>query len=161
MINKIVLGGGCFWGLQDLIRRQPGVVRTRAGYAGGEVKDPTYENHSGHAESVEIEYDNAKTTFKDLLDFFFRIHDPTTLNRQGNDIGTSYRSVIFYANDNERKEAENFIDIVNQSGRWENPVATRLEPLDKFYLAEDYHQDYLRKHPNGYTCHFVRFGSYL
>jgi peptide-methionine (S)-S-oxide reductase len=161
MIKKIVLGGGCFWGLQDLIRKQPGVIKTCAGYSGGKVKDPTYENHSGHAESVEVEYDTEKTTFKNLLDFFFQIHDPTTLNRQGNDVGTSYRSVIFYDNDNERKEAENFIDIVNQSGRWGNPVITRLEALDKFYPAEDYHQDYLQKFPNGYTCHFVRFGSYL
>jgi peptide-methionine (S)-S-oxide reductase len=161
MIKKVVLGGGCFWGLQDLIRKQPGVIKTRAGYAGGVVKEPTYENHEGHAESVEVEYDTDKTTYKDLLDFFFQVHDPTTLNRQRNDIGTSYRSVIFYDNDNERKEAENFIDIVNQSGRWGSTVVTRLEPLDKFYPAEDYHQDYLTKHPNGYTCHFIRFGSYL
>ncbi|MCX6728952.1 MAG: peptide-methionine (S)-S-oxide reductase MsrA [Candidatus Saccharibacteria bacterium] len=161
MIKKVVLGGGCFWGMQDLIRKQPGVAKTQVGYAGGSVKAPTYENHEGHAESVEIEYDSEKTTFKDLLDFFFQIHDPTTLNRQGNDVGTSYRSVIFYNDDNEKKEAENFIDIVNQSGRWENNVVTRLEPLEKFYLAEDYHQDYLQKYPNGYTCHFIRFGSYL
>jgi peptide-methionine (S)-S-oxide reductase len=161
MIKKVVLGGGCFWGLQDLIRKQTGVIKTSAGYAGGAVKDPTYKNHAGHAESVEIEYDTEITTYKNLLNFFFQIHDPTTLNRQGNDIGTSYRSVIFYDNDNEKKEAENFIDIVNQSGRWQNAVVTRLEPLEKFYIAEDYHQDYLQKHPGGYTCHFVRFGSYL
>jgi peptide-methionine (S)-S-oxide reductase len=161
MIKKAVLSGGCFWGLQDLIRKQPGVIETRAGYAGGDVKNPTYENHAGHAESVEIEYDSEKTSFKKLLDFFFQIHDPTTLNRQGNDLGTSYRSVIFYDNDKERQESEKFIGIVNQSGRWKNPVVTTLEPLDKFYLAEDYHQDYLQKHPNGYTCHFIRFGSYL
>lgn len=161
MIKKVVLGGGCFWGLQDLIRKQPGVINTRAGYAGGAVKDPTYENHVGHAESVEVEYDSEKTSFKDLLDFFFQIHDPTTLNRQGNDVGSSYRSVIFYDNNNEKIQAENFIDIVNQSGRWENPVVTTLEPLGKFYLAEDYHQDYLHKHPNGYTCHFIRFGGYI
>ena len=161
MIKKVVLGGGCFWGLQDLIRKQPGVIKTIAGYAGGNVENPTYENHEGHAEVVEVEYDNEKTTFKNLIDFFFQIHDPTTLDRQGNDIGTSYRSVIFYNSDNEKKESENFIDIVNQSGRWENVVVTRLEPLDRFYPAEDYHQDYLQKHPDGYTCHFIRFGSYL
>ena len=161
MIKKVVLGGGCFWGLQDLIRKQPGVINTSAGYAGGKIKNPTYDNHEGHAEVVEIEYDNEKTTFKNLLDYFFQIHDPTTLNRQGNDIGSSYRSVIFYNDDNEKKEAENFIDIVNQSGRWKNAVVTRLETLEKFYTAEDYHQDYLQKHPDGYTCHFLRFGSYL
>lgn len=161
MIKKVVLGGGCFWGLQDLIRKQPGVIKTRAGYSGGKVKDPTYENHAGHAESVEIEYETKKTSFSKLLDFFFQIHDPTTLNRQGNDVGTSYRSVIFYDNDKEKKEAENFINIVNNSDRWNNPVVTTIEPLDRFYVAEDYHQDYLQKFPNGYTCHYIRFGSYL
>jgi peptide-methionine (S)-S-oxide reductase len=161
MIKKVVLGGGCFWGLQDLIRKQPGVIKTQAGYAGGAVKDPTYENHAGHAESVEIEYDTEITTYKNLLDFFFQIHNPTTLNRQGNDIGGSYRSVIFYDNEKEKQEAKKFIDIVNKSRRWKNPVVTTLEPLDKLYLAEDYHQDYLQKHPDGYTCHFIRFDSYI
>ncbi len=161
MTKKIVLGGGCFWGLQDLIGKRLGVLNTRVGYAGGNVKSPTYENHKGHAEVVEIEYDAEKTSFKKLLDFFFQIHDPTTLNRQGNDIGTSYRSIIFYNDDNEKKEAEGFIDIVNKSGRWRNPVSTTLEPFEKFYLAENYHQDYLQKHPSGYSCHFIRFGSYL
>ncbi len=161
MIKKIVLGGGCFWGMQELFRSQPGVVGTRVGYAGGEVVNPTYENHEGHAEVLEIEYDDTKTSYRALLDFFFRVHNPTTLNQQGNDRGTSYRSVIFYSNGEEKQEAEAFIDLVNRSGRWEEAVATTLEPLTQFYLAEDYHQDYLQKDPAGYTCHFVRFGTYL
>jgi peptide-methionine (S)-S-oxide reductase len=161
MIKKIVLAGGCFWGLQELIRKQEGVIKTQVGYTGGKVENPTYENHGGHAEAVEIEYDTEKTSYKKLLDFFFQIHDPTTLNQQGNDRGISYRSAIYYGNSKEKKEAKNFIDIVNKSNRWNNPVVTTLEPLKNFYHAEDYHQDYLQKNPNGYTCHFIRFGSYL
>jgi peptide-methionine (S)-S-oxide reductase len=159
--KKIVLAGGCFWGLQDLIRKQPGVVKTRVGYTGGSVINPTYKNHAGHAEAVEIEYDDTQTSYKKLLDFFFQIHNPTTLNRQGNDIGDSYRSAIFYGNGEEKKEAENFIDIVNKSGRWGAPVVTTLEPLGVFYEAEEYHQDYLQKNPGGYTCHAIWFDSYL
>ncbi|HEV7424585.1 MAG TPA: peptide-methionine (S)-S-oxide reductase MsrA [Candidatus Paceibacterota bacterium] len=161
MTKKIVLAGGCFWGLEDLIRKQPGVVNTTVGYTGGSVVDPTYENHEGHAEAVEIEYDDTQTSYKKLLDFFFQIHNPTTLNQQGNDRGTSYRSAIFYGSGEEKKEAENFIDIVNNSKRWKNPVVTTLEPLTKFYPAEDYHQDYLVKNPGGYTCHAIYFDSYL
>lgn len=161
MKNKIVLAGGCFWGLQELIRKQRGVFTTRVGYAGGINENPTYENHPGHAEAVEIEYDDQETSFQEMLDFFFQIHDPTTLNQQGNDNGISYRSTIFYTNEEEKKEAEKFINIVNKSGRWKNPVVTTLEPLKKFYLAEEYHQDYLQKNPGGYTCHFIRFESYL
>ncbi|HEY4504680.1 MAG TPA: peptide-methionine (S)-S-oxide reductase MsrA [Candidatus Paceibacterota bacterium] len=171
MIKKLTLGGGCFWGLQDLIRKQPGVVNTAVGYAGGEVarpakpwrsgENPTYENHKSHAEVVEIEYDTEQTTYRKLLDFFFRIHNPTTVNRQGNDIGTSYRSVIFYNDEGEKKEAEEFIGIVNKSGRWERPVVTTLEPFVKFIEAEEYHQDYLAKNPGGYTCHTIWFDSYL
>jgi peptide-methionine (S)-S-oxide reductase len=161
MTKKIVLAGGCFWGLEELIRKQDGVINTNVGYTGGSVENPTYQNHEGHAEAVEIEYDDEKTSYKKLLDFFFQIHNPTTLNRQGNDIGTSYRSAIFYGNEEEKAEAENFIDIVNKSGRWPNPVVTTLEPLGKFYLAEDYHQDYLQKNPGGYTCHAIYFDSYL
>ena len=161
MIKKIVLAGGCFWGMQELIRQQPGVASTRVGYTGGQVINPTYENHAGHAEAIEITYDTEKTSYKNLLDFFFRVHNPTTLNQQGNDRGPSYRSAIFYGNETEKKEAENFIDIVNKSGRWPDPVVTTLEPLGIFYQAEDYHQDYLQKNPGGYSCHFVRFGSYL
>lgn len=161
MSKKIVLAGGCFWGMEDLIRKQPGVIATQVGYTGGKVKNPTYENHEGHAEAVEIEYDEKITSYKNLLDFFFQIHNPATLNQQGNDVGTSYRSAIFYANEEEKKEAENFIDLVNKSKRWKDPVVTSLEPLGVFYPAEDYHQDYLQKNPLGYTCHAVYFDSYL
>lgn len=161
MIKKIILAGGCFWGLEDLIRKQIGVINTQVGYTGGNIINPTYENHEGHAEAVEIEYDIDKTSYKKILDFFFQIHNPTTLNRQGNDKGTSYRSAIFYQNDEEKKEAEDFIDIVNKSKRWENPVVTTLEPFTKFYPAEEYHQDYLQKNLNGYTCHAIYFDSYL
>jgi peptide-methionine (S)-S-oxide reductase len=161
MINKIVLAGGCFWGLQDIMRNQNGVMKTQVGYTGGTVSDPTYENHEGHAEAVRILYDDSITSYKQLLNFFFQIHNPTTLNQQGNDTGTSYRSAIFYSNDDEKREAINFIDIVNKSKRWDNPVVTTLEPLKEFFLAEDYHQNYLQKNPNGYTCHAIYFDSYL
>ena len=164
MTKKIILAGGCFWGLEELIRKQPGVVNTTVGYASGPPAgglNPTYENHEGHAEAVEIEYDPEKTSYKKLLDFFFQIHDPTTLNQQGNDKGTSYRSAIFYGNDEEKREAENFIDIVNKSKRWKDSVVTTVEPLTKFYPAENYHQDYLQKNPGGYTCHAIYFDSYL
>ncbi len=161
MTKKIVLAGGCFWGLEDLIRKQPGVVNTEVGYTGGSVENPTYENHTGHAEAIEIEYDPEVTSYKKLLDFFFQIHNPTTLNRQGNDYGTSYRSAIFYGIEEEKKEGEEFIKIVNDSRRWKDPVVTTLEPLTKFYKAEDYHQDYLQNNPGGYTCHAIYFDSYL
>ncbi len=161
MIKQAVFAGGCFWGLEELIRRQKGVVDTEVGYAGGTEPDPTYEHHPGYAESVAISYDDTKTSYRELLDFFFRIHDPTTPNRQGGDIGSSYRSAIFYGDEIEKKEAEDFILLVNKSGRWKDPVVTTLEPLTKFYKAEEYHQDYLEKNPGGYTCHFIRFGSYL
>lgn len=161
MIKKIVLGGGCFWGMEDLFRKQVGVINTQVGYCGGENDNPTYEHHPGHAEVVEIEYEDTKTSFIKLLDFFFCIHDATTLNQQGNDRGTAYRSVIFYSSSDEKSQAESMIEIVNKSGRWPNPVVTTLEPLTKFYLAEDYHQNYLQKNPRGYTCHFIRFSSYL
>ena len=161
MNKKIVLAGGCFWGLEDLIRKQPGVINTTVGYTGGSVDNPTYQNHEGHAEAVEIEYDSEKTSYKNLLDFFFQIHNPTTLNQQGNDRGTSYRSAIFYGNEEERVEALHFIDIVNTSKRWKDPVVTSLESLTKFYPAEGYHQDYLQNNPGGYTCHAIYFDSYL
>ncbi|MDD2681264.1 MAG: peptide-methionine (S)-S-oxide reductase MsrA, partial [Patescibacteria group bacterium] len=134
---------------------------TTVGYTGGDVQSPTYENHAGHAEAVLIEYDLEKTSYKKLLDFFFQIHNPTTLNQQGNDKGTSYRSAIFYSTEEEKKEAELFIDIVNKSKRWQAPVVTKIEPFINFYPAEDYHQDYLQKNPGGYTCHTIHFGSYL
>ena len=161
MIKKIILAGGCFWGMQELIRKQDGVVETRVGYTGGSAVNPSYENHEGHAEAVEITYDSEKTSYEKLLDFFFQIHNPTTLNQQGNDMGSSYRSTIFYGSEEERKEGEDFIDIVNKSGRWKDPVVTTLEPFTIFYPAEDYHQDYLQKNPKGYTCHAIYFDSYL
>ena len=161
MTKKIVLAGGCFWGLEDLIRKEKGVIDTIVGYTGGSVENPTYENHTGHAEAVEITYDDTVTSYKKLLDFFFQIHNPTTLNQQGNDKGTSYRSAIFYGNEEEKEEAKKFIDIVNNSKRWPAPVVTTLEPLTTFYKAEDYHQDYLEKNPGGYTCHAIYFDSYL
>ena len=165
MFKKIVLAGGCFWGLQELIRKQEGVMGTVVGYAGGSLPmdddKPTYPSHKGYAEAVEIEYDTQKTSYVNLLDFFFQIHDPTTLNQQGNDRGVSYRSAIFYKSKEEKEAAEKFIDIVNKSGRWDNPVVTTIEPLKGFHPAEDYHQDYLQKNPQGYTCHYRRFESYL
>ncbi|MBI4948395.1 peptide-methionine (S)-S-oxide reductase MsrA [Candidatus Berkelbacteria bacterium] len=159
--NKAYFAGGCFWGMEELFRALPGVESTQVGYTGGSVDNPTYENHTGHAEALEITYDSSKTTYKNLLDFFFQIHNPTTLNKQGNDVGDSYRSAIFYQNETEKIEAQNFIEIVNASKRWPRPVVTSLEPFTKFYSAEDYHQDYLQKYPDGYTCHRIYFGSYL
>ena len=147
--------------MEELFRELPGVTNTEVGYTGGENTDPTYENHPGHAEALEIEYDTEKTTYIALLDFFFRVHNPTTKNRQGNDVGTSYRSAIFYNTEEERQEAERFIKRVNESGRWSDPVVTTLEPFTSFHIAEDYHQDYLQKNPGGYTCHAIRFESYL
>ncbi len=161
MTQTAVFAGGCFWGLEDLIRKQPGVIDTEVGYAGGTNANPTYDNHSGHAEAVQITYDDEKTSYKNLLDFFFQIHNPTTLNQQGNDRGTSYRSAIFYANDAEKREAQDFITIVNTSKRWPNPVVTTLEPFTRFYPAEPYHQDYLQNNPGGYTCHAIWFDSYV
>ncbi len=160
-MKKIVLAGGCFWGMEELFRGLPGVVDTEAGYCGGKVENPTYERHLGHAEALEISYDPAVISRREILDFFFRVHDPTTLNQQGNDRGTAYRSAIFYADEEEKAEAEGFIDLVNASGRWPNTVVTSLEPLVKFWPAEGFHQDYLQKNPGGYTCHWVRGGSYL
>ena len=161
MIKKAFLAGGCFWGLEDLFRERPGVIDTEAGYTGGENENPTYENHPGHAEALEISYDTDQTSFRELLDFFFCVHNPTTLNQQGNDRGTSYRSAIFYQDEEEKREAKEFIDIVNESGRWKDPVVTSLESFTAFYKAEEYHQDYLKKNPGGYTCHAVYFDSYL
>jgi peptide-methionine (S)-S-oxide reductase len=161
MQKKIVLGGGCFWGMQELIRAQPGIVATCVGYAGGTNERPTYEDHPGHAEVVEITYDTDVTSLTKVLDFFFQIHNPTTKNQQGNDRGTSYRSVIFYSNAEEKAEGERFIEIVHNSQRWSDAVVTTLEPLTEFWKAEEYHQDYLQKNPGGYTCHLVYFDSYL
>ena len=156
-----ILAGGCFWGLEDLVRKQPGVIDTEVGYTGGQNDHPTYQRHPGHAEALEITYDPTQTSYKRILDFFFQVHNPTTLNRQGNDRGTSYRSAIFYKNDEEKRVAQEMIDIVNQSGRWRDPVVTTLEPFTTFWPAEGYHQDYLVKNPGGYTCHRIYFNSYL
>ncbi|MCX6740316.1 MAG: peptide-methionine (S)-S-oxide reductase MsrA [Candidatus Parcubacteria bacterium] len=161
MISKAYLAGGCFWGLEELMRKQPGVLNITAGYTGGQNAKPTYENHPGHAEALEIEYDPKIISFRQLLDLFFRIHNPTTLNQQGNDKGPSYRSAIFYQNKQELKQAQDFIKIVNDSQRWPKPVVTTLEPFTKFWPAEEYHQDYLQKNPGGYTCHAIYFDSYI
>lgn len=161
MIKKAYLAGGCFWGLEDLFRKLPGVLDTEAGYTGGQNENPTYERHSGHAEALEITYNSVQIDFWHLLDFFFQIHNPTTLNRQGNDVGDSYRSAIFYQDEEEKKQAQDFIKIVDDSGRWPDPVVTTLEPFQKFWPAEEYHQDYLVKNPGGYTCHAIYFDSYL
>ena len=154
--EKATLAGGCFWGMEDLIRKQPGVIDTTVGYTGGKVKNATYKNHEGHAEAIEIEYDPTKTSYEALLEFFFRIHDPTTMNRQGNDIGTSYRSAIFYHDDKQREVAERVKKKVDASGRWKRPVVTEIARASEFWTAEDYHQDYLIKNPGGYTCHYDR-----
>src|SRR5512132_1699882 len=142
--------------MQDLIRKVPGVVSTRVGYTGGEVENATYRNHEGHAEAIEITFDPAQISYRDILEFFFQIHDPTTLNRQGNDIGTSYRSAIFYTDDEQRRVAEETIADVEASGRWPGKVITEVTPAGAFWEAEPEHQDYLERYPNGYTCHFVR-----
>jgi peptide-methionine (S)-S-oxide reductase len=161
MIKKAYLAGGCFWGLEELMRSQPGILSITAGYTGGINENPTYENHPGHAEALEIEYDTELTSFWNLLDFFFQIHNPTTLNQQGSDKGTSYRSAIFYQSNEELKQAQDFIKIVNDSKSWNSPVVTTLEEFKKFWPAEEYHQDYLQKNPGGYTCHIIYFDSYL
>ncbi len=154
--KTIYLAGGCFWGLEELFREQTGVVDTEVGYTGGDNTDPDYHDHPGHAEALAITYDTEKTTYAAILDFFFRIHNPTTLNRQGNDTGSSYRSAIFYQDEEELAIAKSMIAKVNDSGLYENPVVTSLEPLTVFYTAEAYHQDYLQHNPGGYTCHYVR-----
>jgi peptide-methionine (S)-S-oxide reductase len=155
-IKQAVLAGGCFWGMEELFRKEPGVLDTEVGYTGGRNENPTYESHPGHAEALRISYDDTVTSYAGLLDFFFRIHDPTTINRQGNDVGSSYRSAIFYADDEEKQAAERLIEVTNAAGLYKKPVVTTLEPLGEFYPAEDYHQDYLQKHPGGYTCHYLR-----
>jgi peptide-methionine (S)-S-oxide reductase len=151
-----ILAGGCFWGMQDLIRRQPGVLSTRVGYSGGEVQNATYRNHGNHAESIEIIFDPSVTSYRKILEFFFQIHDPTTMNRQGNDRGASYRSAIFYLDDEQRRVAEDTIADVNASGLWPGTVVTEVSPAGAFWQAEPEHQDYLERYPNGYTCHFPR-----
>ena len=151
-----ILAGGCFWGVQELLRRRDGVISTRVGYSGGEVPNATYQNHEGHAEAVEVVFDPERISYRDILEFFFQIHDPTTLNRQGNDIGTSYRSAIFYLDEEQRRVAEETIADVDASGLWPGKAVTEVAPAGAFWEAEPEHQDYLERYPNGYTCHFVR-----
>lgn len=155
-LERAVLAGGCFWGMEDLIRRMDGVVTTRVGYTGGDVPNASYKDHGTHAEGIEITFDPAKTSFRKLLEFFFQIHDPTTVNRQGNDLGTSYRSAIFYVDEDQKACAIDTIADVDASGLWPGKVVTEVVPVREFWAAEDYHQDYLEKNPNGYTCHFAR-----
>lgn len=154
--ERAVLAGGCFWGMQDLIRNMPGVASTRVGYTGGDVPNATYRNHGTHTEGIEIEFDPNQLSFRQLLEFFFQIHDPTTLNRQGHDRGTSYRSGIYYTSEEQYQVALNTIADVDASGLWPGKVVTEVTPVGPFWKAEPEHQDYLEHYPNGYTCHFVR-----
>jgi peptide-methionine (S)-S-oxide reductase len=156
MHQRAVLAGGCFWGMQDLIRKLPGVVSTRVGYTGGDTPNATYRNHGSHAEAIEIVFDPAQTSYRRILEYFFQIHDPTTRNRQGNDIGASYRSAIFYTSDEQKRIAEETIADVDASGLWGRKVVTEVAPAGPFWEAEPEHQDYLVKRPGGYTCHFPR-----
>jgi peptide-methionine (S)-S-oxide reductase len=159
--KKAYIAGGCFWGMEDLFRTRKGIKDTEVGYLGGQNEQPTYRNHPGHAEGIELTYDPKETTFEEILDYFYRIHNPTTIDRQGNDRGSSYRSTIFYQDNEEKEAAEAFIKLVDESKRWDGKVVTTLEPFTKFWPAEPEHQDYLERVPNGYTCHFERFGTFL
>ena len=154
--KRIVLAGGCFWGLEELLRTRPGILNTEVGYTGGTNDRPTYENHPGHAEAVQVEYDDRQSSLEDIYRYYFRIHDPTTMNKQGNDVGSSYRSTIFYKDETERQVAEHIIQDLTKRHVYPDPIVTTLEPLTTFWTAEEYHQDYLQKHPGGYTCHFER-----
>ena len=156
-----ILAGGCFWGVQDLLRRYPGVLKTRVGYSGGDVPNATYRNHGTHAEAIEIIFDPEKISVRQLLEYFFQIHDPSTKNRQGNDMGMSYRSAIFYTNEEQKRVALDTIADVDASGLWPGKVVTEVEPAGPFWEAEPEHQDYLERYPTGYTCHFVRPGWVL
>ena len=154
--ERAVLAGGCFWGMQDLIRKKPGVISTRVGYSGGDVMNATYRNHGTHAEAIEVIFDPDKLSYRELLEFFFQIHDPTTKNRQGNDLGMSYRSAVYYTTPEQQRVAEDTIGDVDASGLWPGKVVTEVEPATAFWEAEPEHQDYLERIPNGYTCHFPR-----
>jgi peptide methionine sulfoxide reductase msrA/msrB len=162
--ERAILAGGCFWGVEELIQNLPGVISTAVGYTGGQIENPTYEivkkGNSGHAEAIEIFFDAEKTSFEKILLFFFQMHDPTKLNRQGNDIGSQYRSAIFYLSENQKQVAEKVIRLVSESGEWKNELVTEVVPAGKFYRAEDYHQNYLKQNPGGYTCHWVRNFSF-
>ncbi len=161
VIERAVLAGGCFWGMQDLIRKMAGVESTCTGYTGGVEANPNYRNHGNHAEAIEILFDNEVTSYRKMLEFFFQIHDPSTLNQQGNDRGASYRSAIYYVSDEQKQEAQRTIEDVNASGIWPAPAVTDLEPVGDFWQAEPEHQDYLERYPAGYTCHYVRPGWVL
>jgi len=154
--EKAILAGGCFWGVEELIRDLPGVNKTIVGYTGGEVPNATYRNHGNHAEGIAVDFDPSILSYRTLLEFFFQIHDPTTRNRQGNDRGTSYRSAIFYLNDEQKSTATSLITEMEASGKWPGKIVTEVVPAAEFWNAEEEHQDYLRKHPGGYTCHFIR-----
>jgi peptide-methionine (S)-S-oxide reductase len=156
--ERTILAGGCFWGMQDLLRRYNGVLSTRVGYSGGDVPHATYRNHGNHAEAIEIIFDPARISYRQILEYFFQIHDPSTRNRQGNDVGASYRSAIFYTNDEQKRIAEDTIADVDASGLWPGKVVTEVAPAGDFWEAEPEHQDYLEHHPGGYTCHFIRPG---
>jgi peptide-methionine (S)-S-oxide reductase len=153
-----ILAGGCFWGMQDLLRRYPGVLSTRVGYTGGDISHATYRNHGTHAEAIEIVFDPARISYRQILEFFFQIHDPTTKNRQGNDVGMSYRSAIFYLDEQQEQVAEDTVADADASGLWPGKVVTEIAPAGPFWEAEPEHQDYLERYPNGYTCHFIRPG---
>lgn len=155
-IEKAILAGGCFWGMQDLIRKMPGVESTRVGYSGGDVANATYRNHGTHAEAIEISFDPSVISYRKILEFFFQIHDPSTAERQGNDVGSSYRSAIFYVDEQQKATAVDTIADVNASGLWPGKVVTELAPAGPFWEAEPEHQDYLERIPNGYTCHYIR-----
>lgn len=159
--KKAYIAGGCFWGMEDLFRTRKGIVDTEVGYLGGQNEHPTYSNHPGHAEGIELTYNPKETSFEEILDYFYRIHNPTTVDRQGNDRGSSYRSTIFYQDNEEKEKAQSFIKLVDESKKWDRKVVTTLEPFTKFWPAEPEHQDYLERVPNGYTCHFERFGTFL
>ncbi len=160
-LKKAYIAGGCFWGMEDLFRVRKGIKDSDVGYIGGQNENPTYRNHPGHAEGIELTYDPNEVSFREILDYFYRIHNPTTMDRQGNDRGSSYRSTIFFQNEEEKKIAEEIIAIVDESGKWEGKTVTTLEPYSTFWPAEPEHQDYLLRNPNGYTCHFERFGSFI
>ena len=161
MTETAILAGGCFWGMQDLIRRLPGVVSTRVGYTGGDVANATYRNHGNHAEAIEVVFDPAQTSYRKILEFFFQIHDPTTRDRQGNDLGASYRSAIYYTSDEQRRVAQETMADVDASGLWPGKVVTQVLPAGDFWEAEPEHQDYLQRYPTGYTCHYPRPGWVL
>lgn len=160
-IKKAYIAGGCFWGMEDLFRVRKGIIDTEVGYIGGENENPSYKYHPGHAEGIELTYNADETSFREILDYFYRIHNPTTMDRQGNDRGSSYRSAIFFQDEEEKSISKEIIEMVDATNKWEGKIVTTLEPFSKFWAAEPEHQDYLLRNPNGYTCHFERFDTFL